>query len=171
MVRVQRLIAENKIKADGVDAKEAAELARQLTSEGIDIGWLMAQRQRVQQMRGLQVESLSTSIAESLGAKQVTLTGYVMPIKVSQQKLIEFFLVPTSATCSNEAAPSPLQAVFVSAGQGFELPKRGIAVRVTGSIKAQTTKRAVRNGIAVMTVQSAYAMLHPEIEVYAQPGK
>jgi hypothetical protein len=171
VVRVQRLIAEEKIKADGVDAKEAAELARKLTSDGVDIGWLMVQRERVKQIRGLQVESLSRSIAEGLGDQQVTLTGYVMPIKVGQQRLTEFFLVPTSATCSNEAAPSPLQAVFVSTEQGIELPKKGIAMRVTGRVKAQPNTRTVRNGIGLMAVQSAYTMLSPQLEVYAQTVK
>ena len=167
VVRVQRLISEEKIGAKGVDAREAAELARKLTTEGVDIGWLMAQRERVQQARGLQVESLSKSIAKSLDNKKVTLTGYVMPVKVRQKGLTDFFLVSTYASCSNEAAPSPLKVVFVSTQQGIELPPRGIAVRVTGRVKAQPNTRAVSNGIALTTVQSAYTMLSPQVEMYA----
>jgi hypothetical protein len=168
VTRVQRLIAEEKIEANGVDAKEGKRLARKLKLEGVNIAWLMAQRRHVIKLRGLQVKSLSKSIAESLDNKKVTLTGYVMPIKVSQQRLAEFFLVPTSAACSNEAAPSPLQAVFVSTEQGIELPKKGYAVRVTGRVKAQSTSKTISNGIGITNVQSAYIMLSPEIEVYAQ---
>ena len=171
VVRVQRLISEEKIGANGVDAKEAAKLTRKLTSEGVDIGWLMVQRERVKQIRGLQVESLSRSIAEALGNKRVTLTGYVMPVNVGQQGLTEFFLVPTNARCSNEAAPSPLQAVFVSTQKGIELPKKGIAVRVTGRVKAQPNTKTVSNGIGLTAVQSAYTMLSPQLEVYAQTVK
>jgi hypothetical protein len=168
LVRVQRLIAEEKIKADGVDAKEATRLARELTTEGIDIGWLMAQRRHVPKIRVLQVEDLSKSIAESLGNKKVTLTGYVTPIAGRQEGLTEFFLLPTSAACSNEAAPSPLQAVFVSTELGIELPEKHIPVRVTGKVQAQETTKTISNGIAMTSVQSAYTMLSPEIEVYAQ---
>jgi hypothetical protein len=171
LVRVQRLIAEEKIKADGVDAKEATRLARELTTEGIDIGWLMAQRRHVPKIRVLQVEDLSKSIAESLGNKKVTLTGYVTPIAGRQEGLTEFFLLPTSAACSNEAAPSPLQAVFVSTELRIELPEKHIPVRVTGKVQAQATTKTISNGIAMTTVQSAYTMLSPDIEVYAQPRR
>ena len=168
LVRVQRLIEEEKIKADGVDAKEAKRLARELTTEGIDIGWLMAQRRHVPKIRVLQVEDLSKSIAEYLGNNKVTLTGYVTPIAGRQEGLTEFFLLPTSAVCSNEAAPSPLQAVFVSTELPIELPEKHIPVRVTGKVQAQETTKTISNGIAMTSVQSAYTMLSPEIEVYAQ---
>jgi hypothetical protein len=164
VVRVQRLIAEEKIEADGDDAIEAARLARKLKLEGVDIGWLMAQRRHVTKIRGLQVEELSKSIAESLGDKKVTLTGFVIPITVRQERLTEFFLVPTSNACSNEAAPSPLQVVFVSTEPGVDRPEKRIPVRVTGRVKAQTTTQTIRNGIAVTTVQAAYTMLSPEFE-------
>ena len=164
VVRVQRLIAENKIKPDGVDAKEAAGLARKLTTEGVDIGWLMAQRKRIQQIRGLQVGSLSKSIAKSLGDKNVTLTGYVIPIEVNEGRLTEFFLVPTIAACSHEDAPRRLQVVFVANEQGITPPGRRTPVRVTGNVVAETTARMTFNGNGRVMVHSAYAML-PEITV------
>jgi hypothetical protein len=167
VVRVQRLIAEEKIEANGVDAKEGKRLARKLKLEGVDIGWLMAQRRNVTKIRGLQVKNLSKSIAESLGGKKITLTGFVIPITVRQERLTEIFLEPTSNACSNEAAPSPNQVVFVSTEQGIARPDRGIPARVTGRVKAQTTTQTVRNGIAATTVQSAYTMLSPEIKVYS----
>ena len=171
VVRVQGLIAENKITADGIDAKEAAELARKLTTEGVDIGWLMAQRERVQQIRGLQVGSLSKSIAESLGDKKVTLTGYVIPIEVDEGRLTEFFLVPTSAACSHEDAPPRLQVVFVATEQGITPPGRRKPVRVTGKVVAETTARTTLNGNGRVMVHSAYAMSSPEINVFQATRK
>jgi hypothetical protein len=168
VVRVRRLIADEKIEADGEDAKTAAELARKLDNEGIDIDWLMVQRQRVRQMRGLQIEGLSKTIAESLRDKEVTLTGYAVPIKVSEGRMKEFFLVPTIAACSHEAAPPRLQVIFVSTDQGVSRPDKGIPVRVTGRVKAQTTIKTSINGNGKTTVRSAYAMLSPEIDVYDQ---
>jgi hypothetical protein len=171
VVRVQGLIAENKIKADGVDAKEAAELARKLTTEGVDIGWLMAQRERVQQIRGLQVEDVAKSIAKFLGDQEVTLTGYVIPIKMSQKRLTEFFLVPTTAACSHEDAPPRLQVVFVASEQGIAPPDRRTPVRVTGKVVAETTTRTTFNGNGQVEVHSAYAMSSPEINVFQATKK
>lgn len=165
VVRIQRLIAEEKIRPDGVDAKEAKAVARKLEEEGIDIDWLMTQRKRVLQIRKLQVESLSKSIVKSLGKKQIALIGYVIPIEVSRGKLTEFFLVSTSAACSNEAVPSRLKVVFVSNKKGFDGLERGTPVRVTGRIEAQTTTKLVRIGIGVSAFQSAYTMSSPKIEV------
>ena len=118
VARVRRLINEEKINLNGADAKEAAKMSAKLKEQGVDIGWLMVQRQRVRQMRGLQIEGLSKTIAESLGDKEVTLTGYAVPIKVNEGRMKEFFLVPTIAACSHEAAPPRLQVVFVSTDQG-----------------------------------------------------
>ncbi len=165
VVRIQRLIAEEKIQPDGVDAKEAKTVAQKLEEEGVDIDWLMTQRKRVLQVRKLQVESLSKSIVKSLGEKQIALIGYVIPIKVSHGKLTEFFLVSTSAACSNEAAPSRLKVVFVSNNKGIDGLERGAPVRVTGRIEAQTTTKLVRIGIGVSAFQSAYTMSSPNIEV------
>ena len=171
VARVQRLIAEDKIKANGVDAKEAAGLVRKLATEGVDIGWLMAQRKRIQQIRGLQVESLSKSIAESLSGKNITLTGYVIPIKLDKGRLTEFFVVPTSAACSHEDAPPPLQVVFVSAEQGTASPGRRRPVRVTGKLVAETTTRTTFNGNGRVTVHSAYTLSSPDINVFQAPRK
>ena len=168
VVRVQRLIAENKIKADGGDAKEAAGLARKLTTEGVDIGWLMAQRKRIQQIRGLHVEDVSKSIVESLGDKEVTLTGYVIPITVDHGQVLEFFLVPTVAACSHEAAPAPLQVVYVSTDEGFAAPDKATPVRVTGIIKASSKAKTKISASGKTTVRSAYTMLSPAVETYAQ---
>lgn len=168
VARVRRLINEEKINLNGADAKEAAKMSAKLKEQGVDIGWLMVQRQRVRQMRGLQIEGLSKTIAESLGDKEVTLTGYAVPIKVSEGRMKEFFLVPTIAACSHEAAPPRLQVVFVSTDQGVSRPDKGIPVRVTGRVKAQDITKNSIDGNGRKTVRSAYAMLSPEIDVYDQ---
>ena len=166
VVRVRRLIAKEKIEADGEDAKDAAALASKLKQQGIDIGWLMAQRERVRQIRGLQVESLSKSIASSLQDKRVSLIGYVIPIKVKERRLTEFFLVPTIAACSHENAPPRLQVVYVSTEQGIALLDRRTPVRVTGKVTAETTTRTTFNGNGRVKVHSAYTIPSPEIEVF-----
>jgi hypothetical protein len=166
VVRVRRLVAEEKIDKNGVDAKAAAKLARNLAKEGVDIGYLLVQRQRVQHARALQVDSLANSVGQSLQDSRVTLTGYVIPSKVDdQERLKEFFLVPTTAACSHEDPPSRLQVVFVSTKKAIATPARRTPVRVTGEISAESTTRTTFNGNGQVMVHSAYAMLSPEITV------
>ena len=168
VVRVRRLIAEEKIEANGDDAKEAANIGRKLEKQGVDVGWLMVQRQRVRQIRGLQVEQLSKTIARSLGDREIVMTGYVMPITVDHGQVTEFFLVPTVAACSHEAAPPPLQVVYVSTDEGFAAPDKATPVRVTGVIKASSKAKTKISAGGKTTVRSAYTMLSPAVETYAQ---
>jgi hypothetical protein len=170
-MRVRRLIADDKISTDGEDAKEAAELARKLEHQGVDIGWLMVQHRRVQQVRSLQVENLAHSIGESLQDKRITLTGYVIPSKINEGRLTEFFLVPTIAACSHEDAPPRLQVVFVSTEQGIAPPGRSAPVRVTGKLVAQTTTRTTFNANGRVKVHAAYSMSSPKINVFQATGK
>ncbi|MDF1746690.1 MAG: DUF3299 domain-containing protein [Gimesia sp.] len=167
VVRIQRLIEDEKIKADGVDAKEAANLSNKLTSEGVDIGWLIIQRERVKQIRGLQVESQSRSIAKSLGDKKVTLTGYVIPIRKREGKLTEFFLVSTIAACSHEDVPPRLKVIFVTSKSGLFSADKRTPVRVTGRIKAKATMRKIINGNGQVMVHSAYEMSSAIAELYS----
>lgn len=171
VVRVRRLVAEEKIEANGDDAKEAARIGRKLEKQGVDVGWLMVQRQRVRQIRGLQVEQLSKTIARSLGDKEIVMTGYVMPITVDHGQVTEFFLVPTVAACSHEAAPPPLQVVYVSTHEGFAAPDKATPVRVTGIIKASSKARTKISAGGKTTMRSAYTIRSPAIETYAQPHR
>lgn len=166
VVRVRRLIADDKIEAGGEDAKEAAALASQLERQGVDIGWLMVQRGRVQQIRSLQVERQAKAIAESLQDQRVSLTGYVIPITFDETRLTEFFLVPTIAACSHEDAPPRLQVVFIATEQGIANPGRRTPVRVSGKIVAETTTSGTFNANGRVSVHSAYLMSSPEINVF-----
>jgi hypothetical protein len=169
VVRVRRLTNQGKISADGLDASECAKLARKLENEGVDINWLMAQRERIRQHRGQRVDTLSESIAESLQGKKVTLTGYVIPITVLQERLTEFFLVPSVAACSHEDAPPRLQVVFVRTEQGIARPPKNVPVRVTGSVEARVTTGTLRNGNGQTPIRSAYAIASAQIETYQSP--
>lgn len=171
VIRVRELIADDKIRADGVDATEAAEFERKLSEQGIDIGWLVAQRNRVQQIRGLQVERQAKSVADSIRGHVVSITGFVIPIKMEKTRLKEFFLVPTFAACSHEDPPPRLQAVFVSSDQGFVYAGRRTPVQVRGEIEAETTVRKTVNASGQVNVYAAYAMNSPQIRVSQAKGK
>ena len=165
VIRVRRMIVEDKISAEGEDAKDAEKLARRLEEQGVDIVWLTAQRARVQQLRNMQVEGASKSIGESLRNQRVSLKGFAIPIKSDQGRIKEFFLVPTYSACSHEDAPPRLQVVFVATEQGIANPGRRTPIRVTGEISANTMSRTIVNAGGPVRVHSAYTMLVPTVEV------
>ena len=171
VMRVRRLIANEKLSADGNDAKEAAELSQKLEDAGIDIAWLMVQRDRVQQLRGLQVEEAAKSTGELLRDRRVSLPGYILPCKVEDGRLTEFFLVPTAGACSHEDPPPRLQVVFVSTPQGLAPPSRRTPVRVTGKISAQMTTRPTYNASGRVMVHAAYVMTSPQIKTLQRDSK
>lgn len=170
IVRVRRMISDEVIAADGEDAKEASQLASKLEKEGIDTVWLLTQRKRVRQIRGLQVENQSKEIAKSLQDQTLSLDGFVVPIRSDKGRLTEFFLVPTYAACNHEDPPPRLQVVLVSSKTGIVHPGRRTPVRVTGRVTADAASRTTVNAGGPVDVHAAYAMSCPKIEI-SQPSQ
>ena len=165
VVRVRRLIAEEKIEADGVDAKAADTLTRKLKAEGVDIGWLMQQRERVRQIRGLQVDAFSKSVAKSLKSELVTVSGYATPIRNRAGKVVEFLVTPTTAMCSHSSAPPSLQVVHVNSNGEHAPQEPGTPVIVSGSLIAETKTTPYLTGNRVLSVTSAYKLIPRDIQI------
>ena len=171
VVRVRRLIADERVDANGQDAKEAAALARELKQQGVDIELLMTQRRHVRRIRELKVESVAMNVAAKHKDQRVTLTGFVIPTKSEDGRLTEFFLVPTIAACSHADPPPPLLVVHVATEKGIAMPGKGRAVRVTGKVNAKATSGKAGNADGPVTIHAAYAITSPEIEVASPKQK
>ena len=165
VIQIRQMVSQQRIAPDGKDAQAAAVLGSQLKQQGVDIAWLMVQRERVRQLRALQVDRLAMSIADSLQNQKVSLTGYVIPIKIDDGRLTEFFLVPTIAACSHEDPPPRLQVAFVSSTVGVIPPGKRTPIRVTGKITAKSTTRRTYNANGKVEVYSSYSFVSPQIEV------
>lgn len=165
VVRVRRLIYEEKIEVDGVDAKEAKSLARKLKEAGIDIGWLMAQRERVRQSRGLQVDEYSKSVAKSMQSEVVTIEGYATPIRDKAGKVKMFLLTPTPAMCSHSSAPSPLHVIYVKSNLEQAPKTPGTPVIISGSLIAETNTTPLLAADGVQVFTSAYKMVPSKIQI------
>ena len=161
VVRVRRLILEEKISSDGDDAQRAAQLARKLKDEGIDIPWLMVQRDRVRELRESLIQDHAASVAEKHDHKRVSLKGYAVPLKSENGLVTEFLLVPTTAMCSHESAPPPNQIVHVKSSQGVLLNDRRTLLNVVGTLQQCQSKH--RYGISGMA-ESVYAIESAAIE-------
>jgi hypothetical protein len=123
-VRIQKLIAAEKISADSDSAVEAEKIAKQLKQQGVDIPWLMAQREQVTALREKQELALTKSIAKRLDDKRIKLAGFVVPLKFTNGRVTEFYLAPSIATCSHSSAPPANQVVYVTSKTGIEFNGR-----------------------------------------------
>ncbi len=170
VIRVRRLVRDQKLDANGSDAEEAQRVAASLQKQGIDIEWLMIQRERIAQLRAAQVDRVSKAIASDLGGKQVNLSGFVIPTKTEQGRLSEFFLVPTLAACSHEDPPPRLQCVFVSLARAIDLPSRNDPIRLTGRITASPVSKRRVTASGPVTIHSAYTMTLAQIERLSVKG-
>ena len=167
VVRIQRLIADEKISAEGDAATEAAEISRRLKKQGVDIPWLIAQHERVRDLREQQARAVTKAVAKKLNGESVTLTGYVIPLKVSEGRVTEFFLVPTIAACSHASAPPSNQVVFVSSSKGIDLNDRRTAVTVSGKVDAKQTARTIWRADGPKRITGAYVIVSEKAEVYS----
>ncbi len=166
VARVRRLISEEKIGPDGPDANEAAKISGELQKQGIDIGWLMVQRERIPQIRQHQIKAVSESVAKSLEPNIVTVEGYATPVRWQNGRVVEIFVLPTAAMCSHATEPSPLHVISVKNDEGFSLRQKETPVRVTGvlSAEAQSTRLATASG--VRSFISAYKIVPSKIESF-----
>jgi hypothetical protein len=165
VVRIRHLLAADKVTADGPEVKEAAKIEQSLIKAGIDIGWLVAQRRRVGQMREIQAKAVQQNVV----GKRVELAGHVLPLKKADNLVTEFMLVPSVASCSssNPTPPPPNQAIFVQLEDGFAHLGRVTAARIIGRIEAKEIARTIPSVRGSTVVTSAYVITPENITFYS----
>jgi len=83
VARIRRLLEENKIPADGPSAGEARQYVSELTGQGIDVDWLLSQRERVTRERMKRAEQVDQEIAGT----RIRIPGYVLPLVIDTPRL------------------------------------------------------------------------------------
>ncbi len=167
VVRIQNLIAVEKISPDGESAVEAAKIAGQLKKQGVDIPWLMAQREHVTLLREKQEQTVTNSIAKKFYDKRVKLTGFAVPLKTVGGRITEFYLVPSFATCSHSSAPPANEVVYVSTESGIVINGRRSSVTVVGKVTAKQTIRFIPSAAGPKKITAAYVIVPEQAEVIA----
>ena len=164
VLRVRRLISEEKLSDESEDAIEAANIARRLKEEGVDINWLMAQRRVIRKVRAQQIEAHAASVTKKFQGQQVTLSGFVVPISANAKRASEFFLVASIDSCRCSAPPST-QVVYVKSSAGIEIDSRMTPLQVTGNLKQRTTRRTFRYPGKALNFEAEYVIEPTRIEV------
>lgn len=167
VVRIQNLIAAEKISADSESATEAAKIAGQLKNQGVDIPWLVAQREHVTLLREKQEQAATNSIAKKLYDKRVELSGFVVPLKAANGRVTEFYLVPSVATCSHGSTPPANEVVYVKIESGIVINERRSSVTVVGTVIAKQTIRFIPSAAGPNRITAAYVIVPEQTKVVA----
>jgi hypothetical protein len=165
--RVRRLIVDEKIDADGDDAKHATQLAEKLATQGIDANWLLVQSRRIPQIRRQQIEAVAKSVAKSIDSTTVEIVGFASPIPSQKQNVAGFLVMSTAAMCGHSTAPSPLHVAFVESQHEYSLQSRGTPVRIRGQVVAEPKTTTMISGSGATVFESAYKILPSRIDVLA----
>jgi hypothetical protein len=165
ILRVIRLIEAKKISATGADAAEAAQIGRVLKQQGVDVGWLLVQREQIRDMRERQLQAHATMVAEKLEGKPVTLTGFVVPITANEKVATEFFLVPSISMCSHGSFPPSTQMVHVNFPAGIAIDDRSTALQVTGTIQQKSIRKTFAGLGSSSAADAEYVITPTAIEI------
>jgi hypothetical protein len=161
IARVRRLVALDKLKAGGPDARKVVGIEQRLKHDGIDIDYLLSLRSQVRRMR----ERRGSAATSSMNGSLVRLRGFVVPLQMQGDRVTEFFLVPDFDACKHAPLPTPNQTVFVRTRNGIPELDLASAVLVTGRIDAKRTTRTIRGDDGPVTAIAAYMITPNALEV------
>lgn len=163
VARIRRLLENEKIPADGPSAEDEKRSVAELSSEGINVDWLLSQRERVTRERMLRAEQVD----EGLSGKRIRIPGYTLPLALDKDRRItEFLLVPWVGACIHTPPPPPNQMIHVSVPGGTELRGRYSPVWIEGAIELKPGSYDLFLVDGSMQVKVAYTMVTESISDY-----
>lgn len=154
---------------DAPDAENAedleiktAEARERLEAAGLDIEYLARQRDVVRERRTMKARGTN----EAVLGEVIRMPGYLLPLRVNEQKVTEFLLVPTYGACIHTPPPPPNQVVHVLYPEGFEAKALFTPVWITGRLDANSSRQSVSYSDGQTQVDVAYRVEAVGVEKY-----
>lgn len=126
IARYRLLRQQGKAASNAPSATELRHLDS-LQSQGIDVDWLLSQRERVKQARQQQL-----SAPAAISGERVEISGYALPLTQARQRMTEFLLVPWVGACIHSPPPPANQMIHVAFPQGVAVTDRFTPVTISG---------------------------------------
>jgi len=126
IARYRMLRQQGKAESNTPSETELEYLAT-LQAQGIDVDWLLSQRDRVMQARKQQL-----SAPAAVSGKRIAISGYVLPLSQGQQLVTEFLLVPWVGACIHTPPPPANQIVHVTFPSGMAVRDRFTPITISG---------------------------------------
>jgi len=106
-------------------------------------------------------------LVEELNGKKVSLEGYLLPTEFTDDRIVEFLLVPTRGACVHSPAPPLNQLVYVKLPRGITNPGLFTPVRVGGRISTDTNNHSITYSDGETPAESGYSMRATRVERFA----
>lgn len=91
-----------------------------------------------------QLEPMAPVVSE-LDGREVRLPGYIVPLDISDGRVVEFLLVPYFGACIHVPPPPSNQVVHVLSQQGIELDALYQPFWITGPMRVETVQSELAN--------------------------
>lgn len=117
-----------------------------------------------------EVEKRKKIVVRKYDGKQITISGYLLPLEFSDTGVKEFLLVPYVGACIHVPSPPANQMIFVKSNKSYKFKNIFEAVTVSGILKTEafTKKLSLVDGSQV--VDTGYKMQASTIEIYSDPN-
>ena len=164
VVRIRNLLGRELIPAEGYSAQEEKRMVAELTAQGIDVEWILSQRERVTRERMERAEQVD----ENLAGQRIRIPGYILPLASNDDRRItEFLLVPWVGACIHTPPPPPNQMIYVSVPAGTEPRGRFSPIWLEGTIELKPSQHNLFLVDGSRQLSIAYAMSTDIISDYS----
>jgi nickel/cobalt exporter len=154
IARIRWLIANKKSSPDGNSAQEEKELVTRLTQQGVDVDWLLSQRERVANERRKKLEASGAGVVGTA----IRIPGYVMPLFPDQSDVRDFLLVPWVAPCAHFPPPSGNQVIHVTIEPGMPHRDRLDPIWIEGILQRNPSEHTVYLVDGVIRMEADYRL-------------
>jgi len=163
IARIRYLLEGEKIKPDGPDAEEEKKLVAKLEADGVDVDWILAQRERVAAERQKAAERVDGGI----DGTRIRIPGYMLPLKRDGEKVVEFLLVPWVGACIHTPPPPPNQMIHVDVPSGTVDEGRFAAIWLEGTVELKPASYDLFLVDGTRSIKVAYTMTTDQISEYS----
>ena len=163
IARYRELRQQGKTGSD-LPSETELDILADLADQGIDVDWLLSQRERVKQARRQQAIA-----ASAMSGEQVEISGYALPLTPQHQRTTEFLLVPWVGACIHTPPPPTNQMIHVALPTGFTVNDRFTPVTVTGLLENSLKRYQLFLVDGSRDLEVAYAIAADSVSAY-DPG-
>ena len=167
VARIRQLIESERIPAYGSSAGDEKRFVAELEEQGIDVDWLLSQRERVTRERKERAEQVDQQLLDT----PVRIPGYTLPLTSNDDgKVTGLLLVPWVGACIHTPPPPPNQMIHVTVPGGTDYRGQFAAVWIEGALEHKPASHRLFLVDGTRELQVTYAMTARGIHDYS-PGQ
>lgn len=161
LARVQQLLASSELSAEDTEVhqRRAVVIEEDLRAEGLDPGWILAQREAVAARR----QHAAVATNSQFEGKQVELSGYFLHTTALDTGASVIYLVPDRGVCMHLPAPPPNQVIRLLVEKLPDPLGPCIAAAVRGRLSVEELRHPIPSADGPILVWSRWKMDAHEI--------